>query len=468
MAACLAAVSTLSVGLVTPVTALADDTTPQVQQSVQTSDAQAAAAVDPLAGFDFNSDPDDGAFASAQGNAKATVQGTVDLVNGKDDDNGKAAQLGSGFWLNVTKSDGSALLNGLDDVTISYDSKAAATGGQWTVFAAPTAGAVNGSAPTYVGVLDRTDKTRVERYLNGRASDIATIDKNTGTKDAWKHVDLVISGKTAKLYVDKKFVASNVNGEDLKSILGGSGGVLQIGKGNWGNGEYFTGLLDNLTIYGSALSAADLGIASPTAIEISGSNVKDGKLSLKEGNSASLSATVTPEGADPTVTWESNNPAVATVDANGKVTGVKAGTATITAASEADAAKTAELKVTVTEVKADDAYGYVMVHFIENNKGYAEKIYLDISRGDDATQWDTLNGGEPILVSNESTTGVRDPFIAYNPESKTYYVLATDLRVFGADNAEWAAWTTDYSTKLHVWSSKDLIHFSDMNESTLR
>ena len=96
--------------------------------------------------------------------------------------------------------------------------------------------------------------------------------------------------------------------------------------------------------------------------------MKDGKLSLKEGNSASLSATVTPEGAEPTVTWESNNPAVATVDTNGKVTGVKAGTATITAASEADAAKTAELKVTVTEVKADDAYGYVMVHFIENNK----------------------------------------------------------------------------------------------------
>ena len=59
-----------------------------------------------------------------------------------------------------------------------------------------------------------------------------------------------------------------------------------------------------------------------------------------------------------------------------------------------------------------------MVHFIENNKGYAEKIYLDISRGDDATQWDTLNGGEPILVSNESTTGVRDPFIAYNPSRR--------------------------------------------------
>lgn len=67
-------------------------------------------------------------------------------------------------------------------------------------------------------------------------------------------------------------------------------------------------------------------------------------------------------------------------------------------------------------------------------------------------------------MSNESTTGVRDPFIAYNPESKTYYVLATDLRVFGGDNAGWGTWATGYSTKLHVWSSKDLIHFNDMTE----
>lgn len=158
MAACLTAVSTLGAGLIMPITAVADDATPAVQTTTTSANVRAAAntaTADPIASFDFNSDPDDGAFASAQGDAKATVQGTVDLVNGKDDDNGKAAQLGSGFWLNVTKSDGSALLNGLDDVTISYDSKAAATGGQWTVFAAPTAGAVNGSAPTYVGVLDR-------------------------------------------------------------------------------------------------------------------------------------------------------------------------------------------------------------------------------------------------------------------------------------------------------------------------
>lgn len=471
LAAIVATVSTLGMGLILPTTASADDAVTAVTQTAPASTAQsqaaqtiAAATANPIASFDFNEAPADGAFASAKGEAKATVNGTAALVDGKDEAAGKAAQLGQNFWMNVTKQDGSPLLAGLNDVTISYDSKANATGGAWTVFAAPNANAVNGNAPTYLGVLDQTNKTRVERYLNGRNNDEATIDKNVGTKDAWKHVDLVISGTTAKLYVDKKFVAGNVNGKALSAILGGSGGVLQIGKGNWANGEYFTGLIDNLSIYGTALTAAQLGVAAPTGIDVTGSNVKDGKLSVKEGSSATLTATVKPEGAEPAVTWESNNPAVATVDANGKVNAVKAGTATITATATADASIAASVQVTVTQVKADDPYGYAMVHFMENNKGYSEKIYLDITRGDDATQWDQLNGGDPILVNNESSTGVRDPFIAYNPESKTYYILATDLRVFGGDNAGWGAWSTNYSTKLHVWSSKDLIHFSDMNE----
>ena len=49
------------------------------------------------------------------------------------------------------------------------------------------------------------------------------------------------------------------------------------------------------------------------------------------GASETLTATVTPDNATfKNVTWKSSNEAVATVDANGKVTGVKAGTATIT------------------------------------------------------------------------------------------------------------------------------------------
>ena len=60
-----------------------------------------------------------------------------------------------------------------------------------------------------------------------------------------------------------------------------------------------------------------------------------------------LTATVKPADAtDPTVTWTSSNPAVATVDETGKVHAVAAGTATITATA---GDKTATCKVTVTE-----------------------------------------------------------------------------------------------------------------------
>lgn len=48
------------------------------------------------------------------------------------------------------------------------------------------------------------------------------------------------------------------------------------------------------------------------------------------------------------MTWKSDKPEIATVDANGKVTGVKAGEATITVTTE-DGGKTATCKVTVSE-----------------------------------------------------------------------------------------------------------------------
>lgn len=72
-------------------------------------------------------------------------------------------------------------------------------------------------------------------------------------------------------------------------------------------------------------------------------------LTLTEGETATLTATVTVEAADvnvdTTVTWSSNDTSIATVDANGKVTAVAAGTTTITATV---GGKTATCEVTVS------------------------------------------------------------------------------------------------------------------------
>ena len=68
-------------------------------------------------------------------------------------------------------------------------------------------------------------------------------------------------------------------------------------------------------------------------------------LELNEGETATLVATVKPDNAtNKTVTWSSSRTSVATVDANGKVTAVAEGTATITAKA---GDKTATCSVTV-------------------------------------------------------------------------------------------------------------------------
>ncbi|WEV76527.1 glycoside hydrolase family 43 protein [Bifidobacterium sp. ESL0800] len=109
-----------------------------------------------------------------------------------------------------------------------------------------------------------------------------------------------------------------------------------------------------------------------------------------------------------------------------------------------------------------DPYGYLLVHFREDPDGYAERIYFDLSRGDDPTHWIPLNGGEPILTSGIGTTGVRDPHVIRNPETSKYYIIATDLRVFGGrpeDGANWYDWSHHGSTSLIIWESDDLVHW---------
>lgn len=112
----------------------------------------------------------------------------------------------------------------------------------------------------------------------------------------------------------------------------------------------------------------------------------------------------------------------------------------------------------------DTPYGYLMVHFVEDPEGYREKVHLTLSRGDDPQLWDRLNGGEPVLASHLSTTGVRDPHLTRDPRTGTYFLLATDLRVFGGDEAGWAAWTDGYSTRMNVWRSQDLISWSPLRQ----
>ena len=100
-------------------------------------------------------------------------------------------------------------------------------------------------------------------------------------------------------------------------------------------------------------------------------------VTLQVGGEETLTATVTPDNAtDKAVTWSSDNTAVATV-ANGKVTAVSAGTATVTATAggkSATCAVTVETVKTVTSEQWKQAMESADKFFINAYDG----VYLDL------------------------------------------------------------------------------------------
>jgi hypothetical protein len=84
-------------------------------------------------------------------------------------------------------------------------------------------------------------------------------------------------------------------------------------------------------------------VPKPAAITVIGA------ADMLVGDSVSLSAQSNPKDADQTVTWSSSDKSIATVSAQGVVTGVAAGKVTITAASVADPTVTAAVTIMVSE-----------------------------------------------------------------------------------------------------------------------
>jgi uncharacterized protein YjdB len=103
----------------------------------------------------------------------------------------------------------------------------------------------------------------------------------------------------------------------------------------------------------NALMGTDNG-SDTNPIAVTGVAVNPASVSVAVGAVTTLSATVSPSSAtNKSVTWRSSDTSIATVDASGKVTGVAAGSATITVATQ-DGNRTADCAVTVTASGSDN------------------------------------------------------------------------------------------------------------------
>ena len=137
------------------------------------------------------------------------------------------------------------------------------------------------------------------------------------------------------------------------------------------------------------LSAAVLSCQKePEPIKVTGISINPTTLTLTEGDTQTLTASITPSNADVQgVSWSTNNSSVATVD-NGKVTAIKAGSATITVTS-IDGGKTATCEVTVN------------AKIISVESVTLDKSSLELTEGDKATLVATV---KPENATNKNVT----------------------------------------------------------------
>ena len=149
------------------------------------------------------------------------------------------------------------------------------------------------------------------------------------------------------------------------------------------------------------------------SIAVTGVTLSQNSLSLTVGESATLTATVTPANATAqTVTWSSSNPDVASVDQNGLVKALREGSATITASV---GGQSAACTVSVKEPPYTGKYSYEVFTSVGDNgtitvDRYAtegDKVTIEVTP-DEAYLLDALvvtaNGKEVELTDNGDGT----------------------------------------------------------------
>ena len=205
----------------------------------------------PNAIANFTFDDVDTGFSSE--GAKA-VSGSADIaladLLAQDDEKGSVLQLekaNKNEFLNVVAKDDSSLLTGVTDMKISFDYKTDGTGSNWPFFAAPNTNEQKYASEHYVGLVVDANIT-AQRY-NGTLNGVPRQPSVGGTiaANVWTHVDLVLSETSIILYLDGVKVGAESNPFALTDILGEES-VIQIGKANWGSGEYTNGYMDNFSI----------------------------------------------------------------------------------------------------------------------------------------------------------------------------------------------------------------------------
>ncbi|WP_082485159.1 LamG-like jellyroll fold domain-containing protein [Microbacterium sp. Leaf151] len=420
---------------------------------------------------------DETAGASVPNSAPTTL-GAATVVNGTDSlwtgsslvFTGGAKTSPTASWVRLPND----VLAGARSATVTIETKLdASMKNNWNFL-----WNIGSDSPTRSYFSSVRDNPRTVLTTNGGGGEVNARSGSALSADRWYSLTSVIDGAAGRLtfFVDGVQVASTPTTLSPADITDQT--LNAIGRAPYPDPMY-KGEVSTFRVYDRALSADEVTRVSTADATIHADAHRQAAQTVVDAVAPVTvdESTTTLPTYGGRVTWAATDSGT-TVAADGKTltttlpaVGSAARTTTLTAtATVRGVAASRAVTTTIQPARAaEDAFGYAMVHFIEDANGYAEKIYLDVSRGDDPEAWDPLNGGKPILASQLGTTGVRDPYLTYNPETQTYYIIATDLRVFGGDRGaagctDWCYWSSQGSTKLNVWESKDLVTWGDLRQ----
>lgn len=102
---------------------------------------------------------------------------------------------------------------------------------------------------------------------------------------------------------------------------------------------------------------------------------------------------------------------------------------------------------------------YLFPHFVGESTPEGEQIYFAASRGNTVREWQYLNSGRPVLRSELGERGLRDPFILRSGKGDRFFLLATDLRVYG--DGDFIRAQERGSSHIMIWESTDLVHWGE-------
>lgn len=160
-------------------------------------------------------------------------------------------------------------------------------------------------------------------------------------------------------------------------------------------------------------------------VAVTGIKLDKSELTLLKGESGLLTAKVSPENAtNTTVTWNSSNPAVATVDGTGKVTAIEGGTTTITVTStdgKFSATCTVKVNVNVSSLTLSDTS-------LSLEKGTSKKLSVTVNP-DDATDksvtWTSADTNIAKVDENGNVTAVNGGTTTITVKSADGKIAAT-------------------------------------------